>query len=1356
MCNVRGLNNPVKQNDLADKFDSVQVFTSGLDFGSLGVEVLIIMNFSLAKHVCKVSEVPGWLLSIKFLFKNKLSVSILGLYAGVSSVVWFSQAGEVNSFIAKAINKSFFVIFGGDFNENDSHKCASFKKCFNLGLINSLGGSSFVKSPTWYNFHGITKTINYMFISSNLVGVVVDHGVNGIENYFDTNHNAVYVFVSLGGLFDLEFRNATAANAVMFSDEFVAAKQFSDLDAIWDIVHKIMVFSAGGMFKKKWFKSFNCVFNKVSFQFHKLELLVSKLVKASWLVSDRDFALLLNTWNRLDSVGTLSVKSLFLSGAGFDAIRSGLAKVRKSYRSSKLLESKYAEESHIRQAIERRMESFEVDKGHTIRSVLEHPFCKVVLDHLVDGGELVLEPDLVKSKVNGIMEGWTRKCVVASDISGDWARQFRLLDHIFNSAFSDVMHLIGFDEMFSVISNLPDGKVAGLSDQISLACSTFDVLRGDNFSVLKGMSTHSPIFAIGSVIEDVLEKNQELWLVLQNMCKAYDSVGWKHLKRSLIRVKMCDKFIRFFGSIHNGHTNKVMTDFGLTDKYHVHNGLDQEEVFSPLFLCIFYDSLLCEVKRQESICGYRLMSFLATGAFVDNTIWVGSSQAATQHILNIASDFFHLNDILINNDKTVAIPINCQVTAPYLTISNMPIFIVKKGEPHCYLGIFLFSEGLSKPSLVKAHSDVRFFVNLILRKVISDKQFAYLVSTVLFPIVSYRTQFSFIPLSVCNKWDTLIHKGLKSKSGLPLNFPNDALYYLSLYNLKTFEQIQTESKSASVIAFANSVGVLGYLFSHRSHDLQVLSWHPRHPLLFPVCIRISPSNNFLADVVHIFFVCDLSLGGSLASVFCFWSGTPMFLVFGETIFFKCVFFLRHYGIAFIEQLCDQNGIVFDWKTFKHWKKLDFHGLVPFWFDFSVRFLGGVASLSGYSPHEGVCGSSDIHQSPGFGVICNDLLNVGAARLSVYTDGSLSNLGTVDMLAGAAVFFEDINSGLDVRVSGLVSSTLVELQAIALALECVLSFYSVDLFSDSQAALDACRSESLLVGPNFRNRCWIEHHHITNVIHRKNLDVKGHLGVSDNKQTDVLAKNAALSAWHLLHLVSERFLKAGVDVVFGNLRHFVRDVFRSINCMHWKVGSGSQVVLSCLRADIDWLRSFLVWHPDSHMATCFTSIWMTGFRTYFMKALYYHLLVAVQKHLYDRGYPSVVCLFCGEVEVLDHVFSCSSDIDSHAGLLDTYAAAWKDPKVAMVNVVNFVCEFCLAFRDNIWLVCMKHQTIMEKNKLIPRDGSISVAVSGFSTWLSVGMIRLLDVADALGISFGYCKYCLFYAGIDNLASVHISA
>ncbi|KAG9302921.1 hypothetical protein G9A89_022338 [Geosiphon pyriformis] len=734
------------------------------------------------------------------------------------------------------------------------------------------------------------------------------------------------------------------------------------------------------------------------------------------------------------------------------------------------------------------------------------------------------------------------------------------------------------------------------------------------------------------------------------------------------------------------------------------------------------------------------------------------SQAATQHILNVASEFFQVNNISINNDKTVAIPINCRVSSLHLLISGLPISIAKRGEPHWYLGIFLSTEGLSKPSLAKAHLDVRFFTNLVLRKAISDKQFSYLVSAVLHPIVVYRTQFSFVSISVYAKWDAMIHKDLKSKSGLPLNFPNDAIHYPSLYELKSFEQIQAESKSAAVVCFANSVGILDRLFTHRSHNLQVLSWRPCHPLLFPSHINVSPLNNFLAGVVRIFLGCDLSLGG------------------------------------LVTNLCDRTGSIFKWWTFKRWKKLNPRGPIPDWFNAVVRFLSG----SGSSP---VCSLlplnvdlSDVLESCEFDVVCNCLLEVDSDHLFVFMDGFLCGLGTLGMKAGAVVFFENIDLGLGVEVSGLVSSTMTELQAIALALKCVPPSCSVNLFSDSQTALDACRSELMLGCPDFRNWCWVKCCHISNVIHHKNLDVdwikvRGHSGVLGNERADTLARTAVSFGVHLPYRIDEHFLKAGSTVVFGNSRHFVRNVFHSIHHAHWEVGSGSRVLVDSLCADVDWFRSCSVWHPDSHLAAGFTNAHTTGFRTYFMKTLHHHLPVAVRKHLYDKGYPSVMCLFCGNVKISNHVFSCSFNAGDHARLMNAYASVWEmcsslshstsyvlqslsactsnavvgaaiyknfDSKTAAQNIVAFVHDFCLAFCDNIWLVRVKHRAVMEKSGLIPRDGSIPVSVSGLPSVLSSSVVRLLGIADAISIGFGFRKSSLFFSGIGNLVLVYIGA
>ncbi|KAG9297362.1 hypothetical protein G9A89_009446 [Geosiphon pyriformis] len=225
----------------------------------------------------------------------------------------------------------------------------------------------------------------------------------------------------------------------------------------------------------------------------------------------------------------------------------------------------------------------------------------------------------------------------------------------------------------------------------------------------------------------------------------------------------------------------------------------------------------------------------------------------------------------------------------------------------------------------------------------------------------------------------------------------------------------------------------------------------------------------------------------------------------------------------------------------------------------------------------------------FVTICDCLLGVDTNSISVYTNSSLAGLGTVGMWAGAVIFFDGVDLGLGVEVSGLVSSTMMELQAIALALECVPPSSSVYLFSD----------------------------------------IKGHSGVVGNECADALAMAAAMSKYSLPLRVNVCYILAGAQ---------------------WEIGSGSRVLVTSLHGNVDWRRSSLMWHPNMHMAAGST----------------------------------------------------------------------------------------------------------EKCGLIPRNGSVPGLVHGLSSLFSAEMIKMLGIAEAFGISFGFRVSCLFFSGIGNFVLVIIDA
>ncbi|KAG9302165.1 hypothetical protein G9A89_020599 [Geosiphon pyriformis] len=1351
-CNVRDINVPAKQVDVVcwhisfgntDKYDGVQIFTSGLDVGHLSADVTVVINNSLACHVSKVKVVLGWIILVCLLFKGKLSVSVLSLYAGVSAGVHFGQAPEVNSIIAKAVNTSTFMVLGGDFNESRSGRSASFKFCSNA-----------------------ERTIDYIFISESLFSAVAKHWVSFVSDFFDTNHNTVVVSVSLDGLLDFKIKDADSAEwshfrdcfsvrILMIKDRFLATTAGHNLDAML------------------WFSNFQCSRNKQSSKFLELELLVAKIVKRLESGDAFRFDCFVKKWSTLDADKTLVLRNMVYADHKIMDILKYLSTIRKRYRKFKMYESKLAQEASIRAAIEKYMEKFGLDKNSMIRSVLNRLFWKVVLDHLVVDDELVLDPDGIRLNVDRIMEGWTRKCVVPSALSDFWAHQYVPLDYIRDNAFSGVMDAIGMSKLFVVVGGLPDGKATGfmmecflvllneclfismmpalwkrawvlmipkpydwdriftntcpialiktarkiLFDQISFACSKFSVLHGDNFLVLKGTSTQVLVFAVGSVVEDALEKNKELWLVLQDMHKVYDFVGWHHLKTSLRCIKMCGRFIKFFGSIYEDRINRVMTNFGLSNGYRVHDGLDQGER-------IFYDLLLCEVKRHEHLCEYqintkfvaksgrvesddRMFSFFVAGAFVDDTIW---------YALNIASNFFSINDISINSEKTVAIPINQSVKVASLNINGQPISIAKRGKAHKYLGIFLLTKGLSRPNLVKAHLDVCFFANVVLRKTITDKQFSYLVSAVLQPIVNYRTQFSFVSLNVCHKWDVLVKKGLKLKAGLLHNFPDAALHHPSLYGLKSFKQIQAESKLVAVVMFSNALGILGHLFDHRFLDLQILNWAPLNSLQFSVKIHISPVNNFLAGVVKIFLGNELSLANNLLCAFHNPGNFSMSLVLRSASYFGSVHFLKWFGVAFGDKLLDKKGHVINWKTFCQ-------RLVSHWFNFTSGFLCDGGALSS--------GLARVNQFSGLDILASE-------EFSDLHNGLLKDFGSSNVAGSAAAYFSAINYSISVKIHGLISSILAKLQAVALVLECVPSSSAMTVHLDSQAAIDTYVSELSYLVPDFQVLCWVERHYIFNLIREKNLSiswvkVKDYSGVYGNIKADTTAGIAICSQFSLPIRIQKWLLITESMVVSGNACYFVRNLFRSVCQACWEAGPGCDVI-------------------QSSLFECL----------YLMKAVHHQLFMA-------------------KVELPDHVFSCAIDAGVQEEILAKATTSWVFLVSSCVSFSSAVLQFlghcsldvglylvlCKGFVMSNW--CSEAVGVFEVKKVAvgvvvnfvrsivklyhKKAGSVGDdgVISGLShckiSVLSNGVIQMLGVLGFFSVSFGYCKPKLFFSGLD---------
>ncbi|KAG9285157.1 hypothetical protein G9A89_004372 [Geosiphon pyriformis] len=291
----------------------------------------------------------------------------------------------MNSMITEAVNSSTFMVLGGDFNENGSRRSITFKFCLDLGL-------------------GIKKTIDFIFIGSNLFFTVTGHWICSVFEFFDTNHEAVLVSIGLGGLLDTGFREYLSAKLLAVANKFLGVETHGNVDTMWGVLKRVMVELVNKTFLKHWFSEFHCTKNRLSSSFFGLELLVAKIVKKFGLGDLHSIHHLVKMWSTLDSIRTHAFADLVSLGEKSEVVLGHLSLVHKKYRKSKIHESRAAEKTSIRLAILKCMKNFCSNKGSMIRSILDWPFRKVVLDHLVIDDELILESGEVKINVDKIME----------------------------------------------------------------------------------------------------------------------------------------------------------------------------------------------------------------------------------------------------------------------------------------------------------------------------------------------------------------------------------------------------------------------------------------------------------------------------------------------------------------------------------------------------------------------------------------------------------------------------------------------------------------------------------------------------------------------------------------------------------------------------------------------------------------------------------------------------------------------------------------------------------------------------------------------------------------------------------------
>ncbi|KAF9121245.1 hypothetical protein BG015_005876, partial [Linnemannia schmuckeri] len=386
--------------------------------------------------------------------------------------------------------------------------------------------------------------------------------------------------------------------------------------------------------------------------------------------------------------------------------------------------------------------------------------------------------------------------------------------------------------------------------------------------------TKDPIHILNSVLEDAREYKKEVWVLLQDMRRCFDSVSCQRggmLELGLRHLKIPNKFIELCLYVAATKTNRIITAYGLTEAYNPRCGLDQGGVESPLLWRIVYEVLLAQVwqsnlgypmvNRADLRAFHKIPTFefmhpdtplkIACLAFMDDTQWIAPSKANLQEITNRAMSFFALHGIEINPKKSELIVVNSTCADPSIRLGADTVTALPPATAARVLGVWFSADGKGAHTRQLVKEEVSKMCQILSRKAVTDKQCIYIFNNVLLPRILYRLAVTILSpreiKTIVGQYSSVV----RQKVGLPHGSPTSILFHRRLYGLRDLGDALTEEQVSTAHLRLNDHDLLGMVLANRAMAHQAECRLTVSPFLIPAIGAQFSRYNLLGHVCRL-------------------------------------------------------------------------------------------------------------------------------------------------------------------------------------------------------------------------------------------------------------------------------------------------------------------------------------------------------------------------------------------------------------------------------------------------------------------------------------------------------------------------
>jgi hypothetical protein len=405
-----------------------------------------------------------------------------------------------------------------------------------------------------------------------------------------------------------------------------------------------------------------------------------------------------------------------------------------------------------------------------------------------------------------------------------------------------------------------------IANRLDKCLTNRQVLQDNNWAGTSGGTTTKPRLVLNNLIEDAKENDKEIWILLQDTKKAFDSVGSSSIKAALERINIPKQIINLLMNMRRDRTADVITAGGTTDKYNIQDGLDQGDPISPLLWKIFYDPLIAKVNKMRE--GYKMSASITnnfrTGeqqqkseslnnlVYMDDTTWVAGNGKEMDRILQMAEEFYWINDIQVNKDKTKLVIVNRKEREKKreVTLMGTKIRAQEETKAERFLGSWIQGKKGRTTQVMKTEYIVLQNIREIERKKLTPKISSYLINSVIAPAVDYMITDVYIDEARIHRWQKRLDTSFKRQYKLSQTTPEATLRLKQLANIVNLKEKIVQNRLRSMDIILEDKNILRKTTEIRLMQLQKDSWSVKKVTENEGYLNRKSKNSLVANVLY--------------------------------------------------------------------------------------------------------------------------------------------------------------------------------------------------------------------------------------------------------------------------------------------------------------------------------------------------------------------------------------------------------------------------------------------------------------------------------------------------------------------------